>query len=218
MGGERPFAEHGAGDELNELLVFAKAPRAGSVKTRLAETIGAEQACRAYRRLLSEVISRVTPIRNVTLCYSPADATDELRHFVPAHWTFRAQQGRDLGERLQNALALSFASGAKRVVVIGSDCPEICTGDIEKAWSELHVNDVVFGPATDGGYWLIGLNKVYPELFEDVAWGSASVLEQSVTRAKMLGLKIAMLRPLCDVDTEADWNAFLARRESRLQG
>ena len=199
---------------MNELLIFAKAPRLGSVKTRLAQELGSEQALLAYCRLLAVVADQVQEIQHATVYFSPADSEDELRPFFPAHWNFRAQNGADLGERLQNALAASFASGSKRVAVIGADCPYLDSGDIAQAWEALDHNDVVLGPANDGGYWLIAMSKLHHDLFVDIDWGTGSVLAETLARTQQANLKVHLLRTLGDVDTERDWCQFLATSES----
>ena len=100
-----------------------------------------------------------------------------------------------------------------RVVIIGSDCPEVTTGDIRAAWRELRTHDVVLGPATDGGYWLIGLRQTRPELFAGIAWSSETVLAETLRRAKSAGLHIQLLRILADVDTAEDWEAYRRGRK-----
>lgn len=195
---------------MNELLLFAKAPRPGLVKTRLAETIGAQQACHAYQQLLRTIASRIGPFAPVTVCYSPADGADELRHFFPAHWKFRPQGGSNLGERLSNAITTSLLNGACKVAVIGSDCPYLTMDDLAATWNALDDHDVVFGPAVDGGYWLVATNHSHAALFTEIDWGTSAVLQQSLSRAAALNLKVVLLRKLADIDTIADWRAFVA--------
>lgn len=106
-------------------------------------------------------------------------------------------------------MGAAFEAGAERVAVIGSDCPYVLVEDAEQAWRVLDKHDVVFGPANDGGYWLVAAKQLHAGLFAGIDWGSASVLEQSLARARNLGLKTALLRQLSDVDTERDWLGFL---------
>ncbi|HVK57585.1 MAG TPA: TIGR04282 family arsenosugar biosynthesis glycosyltransferase, partial [Candidatus Kapabacteria bacterium] len=151
----------------------------------------------------------LAPLDHGTICFSPDDAESDLRQFFPDHWKFRRQVGGELGARLQNAISESFAGGAASVIVIGSDCPYIQCSDIREASEELESLDVVFGPATDGGYWLVGLNRPAPALFEGISWGTNSVLAESLARAARLNLQVRLLRELSDIDTEQDWKAFL---------
>ena len=196
---------------MNELLLFAKAPLPGLVKTRLAKSLGKDEACRAYELLLRTIASRLNSIPWVTVCYAPSNSLELLRPFFPSHWRFRPQQGFDLGARLHHAIATSFTAGAAKVAVIGSDCPYLNSDDIAQAWLALDQSDIVFGPALDGGYWLIGTNHPHAKLFDDIDWGTSNVLQQSLARAKSLGLAATLLRELSDIDTQADWQTFTSR-------
>jgi rSAM/selenodomain-associated transferase 1 len=201
---------------LNHLLLFARAPRPGHVKTRLAQTLGKQKACEAYQQLLQALSSQLGSLKNVTVYHSPPDAAAELRPFFPAHWLYTPQQGPDLGARLHHAFSVSF-NHATRVCVIGSDCPYLTTEDIEKSWSLLDRHDLVLGPAHDGGYWLIGLKQPQPHLFHQINWGTNEVLQQTLDRARDLQLKVSLLRELSDIDTEADWRDYTARSTFNLQ-
>jgi rSAM/selenodomain-associated transferase 1 len=189
------------------LIVFLKAPRPGQVKTRLAKTIGAEAACAAYRQLVETALGRISPLSGVHLRYAPDDAFTEIQPWLRPGWEAAAQGPGDLGQRLHTAFVETFNQGVERVVIIGSDCPGVTAGDIEVAWAALGENEVVIGPATDGGYWLIGLREPQPALFEDMAWSTKTVFQETFNRCKTAGLSVKLLRELVDVDTEADWLA-----------
>src|SRR5262249_24760372 len=124
----------------------------------------------------------------------------------------------DLGERLSRAFRDAFASGARRVVVIGSDCPDVTPADIHAAWAALEAHDVVLGPAIDGGYWLIGLQALHEPLFRGVRWSTSTVLTQTLALCHQQGLRVHRLRELSDVDTEEDWRRFLANAEPTRMG
>jgi len=196
----------------DQLIVFVRAPRLGSVKTRIAQTAGAERACAIYREMVGTVLQNIATIRDVQLSFAPDDAAPEIQPWLREGWSAIDQGGGDLGERLQRAFEGAFSRGAERVVIIGSDCPEAKSSDVRVAWKELKSHDVVVGPAVDGGYWLIGLRMQQPELFCGIAWSSDQVLGQTLARAKTLGLRIQLLRILTDIDTEADWNAHVRER------
>ena len=115
-----------------------------------------------------------------------------------------------MGHRLQRAFEAAFASGAERVVIIGSDCPEVAASDIREAWKKLRACDLAVGPASDGGYWLIGLRQSQPQLFQGISWGAETVLADTLQRAKASGLQMHLLRILADVDTEKEWREFLS--------
>ena len=190
------------------LIVFIKAPRPGAVKTRLG--LGAEAECAAYQRLVQVVLEKISAFEAVELRFAPADALAEIRHWVRGKWSAAPQCHGDLGHRMAGTFADAFRNGAKRVVIIGSDCPYLEAADIEMAWAELERCDLVLGPAEDGGYWLIGLRENRPNLFKDMIWSSPGVFEETIARAKVLGLKTVLLRKLSDVDTREDWERFIA--------
>ncbi|HEY0552258.1 MAG TPA: TIGR04282 family arsenosugar biosynthesis glycosyltransferase, partial [Verrucomicrobiae bacterium] len=196
------------------LIVFVKAPRPGTVKTRIARTAGAEWACAIYREMVETVLQKCASIRGAQLKFAPDDALDEIKPWLRNGWVAAPQGDGDLGERLQRAFAESFAGGAERVVIVGSDCPEVKSADIRAAWKELKSHDVVLGPAVDGGYWLIGLCAPRSELFRGIAWSSDQVLAQTLAQAKSIGLRIQLLRILSDIDTEEDWNAYVSETGS----
>jgi len=192
------------------LIIFAKAPKAGQVKTRLAKTIGANAATAAYQRLVESLLSNLSAIAGVILRFAPDDCAAEIQAWLRPGWQAQPQGEGDLGCRLQRAFSDHFASGAKRVVIIGSDCPAVQCEDIRQAWKALETHDVALGPASDGGYWLIGLREPRPQLFEGIDWGTDSVLAQTLQRAKAIRLRVELLRILSDVDNEEDWREFLA--------
>jgi rSAM/selenodomain-associated transferase 1 len=196
------------------LIVFVKAPRLGTVKTRIARTAGAERACAIYREMVATVLQKFASIRGAQLRFAPDDAPDEIKPWLRDDWIAAPQGTGDLGERLQRAFAESFAYGAERVVIVGSDCPEVKSGDVRTAWKELKSHELVIGPAIDGGYWLIGLRAPQPELFRAIAWSSNQVLAQTLAQAKLIGLSVQLLRILSDIDTEEDWNAYVRERGS----
>ena len=197
---------------MKKLIVFVKAPRPAAVKTRLAESIGTEAACAAYRRLVETLLKQLRNLRAVELCFSPDDAAAEIKGWLEEDWNSSPQGGGDLGQRLQSAFERAFATGVKRAVIIGSDCPAVTAEDIYEAWNGLWTHDVVLGPATDGGYWLVGLGRPQPQLFRDIPWSTERVFIETTKRIRQAGLSVQLLRELQDVDTEAEWRRFLTLR------
>ena len=194
----------------NKLIIFVKAPRPGTVKTRLAQSIGSKAACAAYCEMVQKMIQELSPLKDVQLRFCPDDAREEFRQWQAPDWELQPQGEGDLGERLQAAFEQAFAGGALRVLVIGSDCPAITIEDIRAAWAALETFDLVLGPARDGGYWLIGLTRLHRQLFEGIAWSTETVLRETLARARSAGLTVKLLRELNDVDTLADWEQFKA--------
>jgi len=193
------------------LIIFVKAPRAGQVKTRLAQEIGAEAACAAYRRLDEDLFRSLQALDCVEVRYTPDDAREEIQPWLAKGWSAQPQGDGDLGTRLERAFDEAFAAGARRVVAIGSDCPEVNAADIGAAWEALQSSDAVIGPATDGGYWLIGLRGTQPALFRGMTWSTEGVLAETLKRARAAGVLVEQLHALGDVDTADDWRRFLGR-------
>jgi rSAM/selenodomain-associated transferase 1 len=195
--------------QTEKLLIFLKAPRPGLVKTRLAEAIGPGAAASAYRTLVQTLLTRFAKCKSIELHYAPEDALEEIQGWLRPGWIARPQSPGDLGRRLHTSFENSFAAGAKRTVIIGSDCPSIEWQDVATAWSSLADHDVVLGPAPDGGYWLIGLNAPQEHLFRNIAWSTETVLSETLKRCQATGLSTVLLRELRDVDTKEDWQAYL---------
>ena len=189
------------------VIVFVKAPRPGFVKTRLAAAIGDQAACDAYRQLTETVLAKLTPLPHVELRFAPDDTENEIAPWLRNDWTARPQGEGDLGQRMHRA----FTDANGPAIIIGSDCPHLELSDLEAAADTLKEYDLVLGPATDGGYWLIGLNSPCPALFEKIKWSTGEVLQTTLTKAKGNGLSIHLLRELADVDTVEDWSEWQDR-------
>lgn len=194
-----------------QTVIFVRAPRRGTVKTRLARSLGDDNALQAYRTLLSATCDALRELEPVELRVTPDDAAPELNEWLQPGWTTARQGSGNLGERLAASLNAHFTSGAASVVIIGSDCPEITAQDIQDAHNALANADVVLGPATDGGYWLVGLRNPTVAIFDDIAWSTDAVFRQTCERAASLSLSVATLRTLDDIDTHEDWLRWVGR-------
>ncbi len=194
------------------LGVFVKAPVAGRVKTRLAADVGPRRAARLYRGMGREIVAGcVQPGAYRTLVwFSPPEAQRLVRTWLGGLGVsgFAPQREGGLGVRLSAALGRHLREGARRVVVIGSDCPDLDRGLITRAFAALDVCDVVIGPAGDGGFYLLGLRAPAASLFRGVAWSTEAVLDQTLANAGRLGLECSLLPKLRDVDTVADARAL----------
>lgn len=188
---------------MTAVLLFAKAPRPGAVKTRLARVVGVDRAARIYRAMGRQVVRQVRAHFPLTVWYTPPDAEPEMRDWL-GDLVFRAQPEGDLGHRLAAAFAAHFTEGDGPVIAIGADAPGVDAATVQAAVQALESCDVVLGPAQDGGYYLIGLCQPRPELFRDVPWSTKRVLETTRRRAEAAGLETALLAPLADVDTVED--------------
>ena len=191
-----------------QIMIFTRYPEPGVTKTRLIGTLGAQGAAELQRAMTEHVLSRARETANarnavVKVMY---DGGDErlMSLWLDDDLVFSKQGTGDLGERMARAFAGAFGSGSERSIIVGADCPEITPGLIGEALDALAEHDLVLGPASDGGYYLIGLKAAAAELFRGPAWGSDSVLETTLGIARGLGLKVHILRELSDVDRPED--------------
>jgi rSAM/selenodomain-associated transferase 1 len=190
------------------LLIFAKCPIPGMVKTRLMPTLSPEQAADLYRCMLSDVMAKVMLLPEIAiyLFYEEGGAAREYFAESCHDVTSFPQKGKDLGERMAEALRTVFAMGHSSAVVIGTDSPDLPISFIEDAFERLESgkSTAVFGPTEDGGYYLAGMKRLYRELFCDLPWSSVAVLRETLKRAKEAGIAAFLLPIWHDVDTATD--------------
>ena len=190
------------------LLIFAKKPVPGGVKTRLSPPLTPEESSELYSCMLLDTLNKTMLLPCITpLIFFQADpGAAEYFQKKTAEIEALPQLGINLGERMKNAFARIFARGYAEVAIIGSDSPDLPAAHILQAFDlmESEQTDGVFGPAEDGGYYLIALKRVWPELFDDITWSSPEVLQVSLQRASEAFIRIALLPQWHDVDTFAD--------------
>ncbi|WP_046242662.1 TIGR04282 family arsenosugar biosynthesis glycosyltransferase [Hymenobacter terrenus] len=208
---DKPIVESAGPGRGDHLLVFARVPALGRVKSRLAAGVGPDQALAIYHELLAITRTAVTEAGVPTTVWLADTAGPEPTDTEAREWpgmTTRCQEAGDLGQRMMAAFGEAFAAGAHRAAIIGTDCPGLRAAHLTQAFRLLADHDVVLGPATDGGYYLLGLRQPQPELFQQKAWSTASVLTDTLADARRLGLQVALLPELRDVDTAADLAAW----------
>ena len=187
-------------DNRNILGLTVKYPQPGMVKTRLAREIGDGEACRVYRTIAEKIISETVPDGchyERIIFYSPSSFEVKMRKWLPAERII-PQRGGDIGEIMDNAFFDMFALGAERAVVTGVDIPGLNRHLVNSAFLELEQADVVIGPATDGGYYLVGMKSHYSQIFRSMPWGTAEVFRETVR------VKVQVLAAMTDVDTMKD--------------
>lgn len=198
------------------LLIMAKAPVLGQVKTRLCPPLSPEMALRLYTCFLGDKVAQIHALPGALpgVAYTPADARAQFRALVPEEFLLLPQRGGDLGERLCHAFDDLLADGHAGALLIDSDSPTLPTSYLEQALAAMKRPevDLVLGPCDDGGYYLVGLRGPRPELFEGIAWSTPAVMPQTLAKAKGLGLTVYLLPEWYDVDTAED----LRRLESAL--
>lgn len=188
---------------MKKLCVFAKNPELGLVKTRLKQSIGAEAALEVYLDLLGytkRLVSSLDSNINVKFYFS--------KFKDPSIWkNSRIQAPGDIGNKMHQCFVEEVENPEVQVIIIGSDSFEIQMHHIEEAFECLINKDIVLGPALDGGYYLIGMKKPWPEIFHDVDWGTSIVLEQTLEKCKLLALETHLLETISDVDVIEDLSA-----------
>ncbi len=187
----------------DHLIIFVKNAELGKVKTRLAKTVGPENALLIYRYLLEHTFQVTLPIEaDKKVFYS--DYIQNVDQFNELVFQKHIQQGDDLGERMYNAASKSFGEWADKVVIIGSDCLEINSGIIDEAFKVLNDHDYVIGPAKDGGYYLIGMTAPSKNVFKNKEWSSENVFLDTLLDIGKMGKTHYLLPTLSDIDTEED--------------
>jgi len=185
----------------NLLLIFTRNPELGKIKTRLAKTIGAEKALAIYKFLLAHTKKVTEKIAcDKAVYYSVKVREDDL--WNGEIYQKKQQLGEDLGIRMQNAFQDAFANGYEKVLIVGSDLIDLSEEIIEKGFLQLASNDVVIGPAEDGGYYLLGMKSVHPNVFKNKNWGTSSVREETLNDLK--DKKVHLLNELNDADVLDD--------------
>lgn len=205
------------------VIVMLKFPTPGSVKTRLIPALGAERACTVHRDLVAQTQAAVAEFlinEGTEVEYRVAGAPDDAaaRAWLGRGSPIRPQGEGDLGARLERAVAAALAEGIAAVVVIGGDCPALHADHLAAAFASLQRHDLVLGPATDGGYYLIGLRRLEPALFRDIAWGGPEVRTQTLAAARSAAMTVDLLEPLSDVDLPSDLPGWARTASARARG
>jgi hypothetical protein len=197
------------------LIIFAKEPLPGKVKTRLSPPLSPEAAAQLYHCFIQDILDEMARVPEVRLAvaFSPETAQGFFRRLAPPGTILFPQEGADLGDRMARALARNFAAGFGPILLRGSDVPDLPAAMVSEATAALTAGQarVVLGPATDGGYHLVGLTEPQPALFQGPVWSSRTVLTDTLGLARQLGLKVHLLPPWPDIDTYDDLRTFLNR-------
>jgi len=216
-----------SGNFSKRLIIFTRYPEPGKTKTRMIPELGAEGAADLQRRMTDHLVSKVKTLieqryLSVEIRFQGGSAR-LMRQWQGSGFSYHRQGRGDIGRRMLRALADGFQDGHTSIVIIGADIPDISPAIIQHAFDGLQKTNLVLGPAADGGYYLIGIQKAdghqaYPELFEAISWGTNRVLAQTIATADRLGIGYALLDTLADVDRPEDlktWNRAF-RSESDL--
>ena len=187
------------------IQVFAKAPIEGYCKTRLAKEIGHKQATAYHARMVDDTLYRLARYQNVQFwCKPGADCPFFQDMVAKYHVSTYDQQGKSLGDIMDQAARVGFNSYATAIVQVGTDCPQLDQTYIEHSLAALVYLDIVIGPADDGGYVLLAQKQYHNGLYDDIEWGTSLVLQQLSANIKKLGLSFTLLDTLTDIDTAED--------------
>lgn len=193
------------------LVVMAKAPRPGMVKTRLAQSLPVEAVTGLYQCLLDDTMALACSLGTVEVAMMcPASDIDELTRLVPGGVGVVAQKGEGLAAGLTSVFAHFAASGRQRVIAFNSDSPHLPPSVLESAFEALSGHDVVVGPTHDGGYYLVGAKTAHPSLFDGDGMGTKNALDALLARARGLQLSIGFTDPFYDIDVESDLTQLAA--------
>jgi len=199
------------------LIIFAALPKPGDVKKRLAREIGVQPAAALYNELALHTFRTGQDALDrgwlVFLFHDPKVREAEVRQWVRRDFHYAAERGANPGARIQHAFDYTFHHSAGKAVIISSDVPGMEYALLEEASDRLERDDIVLGPATDGGCYLIGMKPPTKGIFQDLPWGTTMVFRETSERVRMLGLSQSNLPPLSDVDTGEAYRSYLMRKQ-----
>jgi len=199
------------------ILFFIKYPEAGEVKTRLAEVIGSSEAAELYRNFILDMLLRIKSSGlSFKICFSPEKKGAPLIAWLGKEYGYAPQRGGDLGGKMKTAFKDNFAEGYERVVLIGSDFPDLPSSFLNEAVDTLNTHDSVIGPALDGGYYLIGFKRrsFVESIFKGMDWGREGVFQKTLSMLKDHQHRVHILPAWNDVDTLEDLKQLVRRSES----
>ena len=185
------------------LIIFAKSPIPGKVKTRLTPHITPTEAAELYKAFIADIIFNVHKLKceQVIIAYTPSNAEATFHSICGQLVKYLPQKGDNLGERMKNAFRHTFHKGSTRTVIIGTDSPTLPLSYIQKAFDVLKEVPVAIGPNFDGGYYLIGLSEQNYAIFDGIDWSTSKVFDQTLTRIQAINKQLYVLPPWYDVDT-----------------
>ncbi len=198
----------------NCILFFVKYPEKGKVKTRISAQIGESPAVSLYRNFILDLLTTLNKIEvPLYICYYPRNSKRKFFDWLGTEYNYMLQKGRNLGEKMKNAFFQVFKNDYDKVIVMGSDSPDLTREIIIQALSSLETNDVVIGPSFDGGYYLLGFRKntFYPYVFKGIKWSTNSVFENTINILNKKGYKIKILNKWQDIDIVDDLKILIDR-------
>lgn len=206
------------------LIIFVRHPQSGKVKTRLAKSLGAEKATEVYRLCAEHLFQEAEKLPPEIKRYIYFDGIEneyEVQSWAGAGFDYVVQAVGSLGHRLENAFSAQFTRGVKKVLIVASDVPDISSSIIIDAFMSLDNHEIVIGPCYDGGYYMLGMKKLYKNVFDDIPWSTSQVYLLTLTNINKLAISICQMPYLYDIDTEEDlyqWSKTIIAPESHPLG
>jgi uncharacterized protein len=205
-----------------KLIIFTRYPEPGKVKTRLISALGAVGAATLQRQMTEHILNQARKLQEIEsltidIHFTGSDRQQQTIDWLGTDLTYHQQREGDLGMKMAHSFARAFEAGIERIVLIGTDCPGLTPALLQMAFRQLCTHDLAIGPALDGGYYLIGLRRSIPALFEGIEWGSDRVFAQTIAIADRYNLSIAQLLPLADIDRVEDLPVWQTVRELRIK-
>lgn len=196
----------------NALIIFQKNAVLGKVKTRISIDVGDEVAMDIYQQLVRHThdVCESVPVQKF-LFYSDFIPNDSST--FSKDYKFEVQSGNDLGSRMENAFQRVFAKGFEKIIILGTDCGELENRIVMKAFELLDTHEVVIGPARDGGYYLLGMKKMFADLFQEIPWSSEKVLFLTMEKLEKQAISYELLEILSDVDRIEDWQKLKEKQK-----
>jgi rSAM/selenodomain-associated transferase 1 len=199
------------------ILLFVKYPEKGKVKRRLATDINKEIIQQLYRCFVDDTLATIKKIdTDLFICFFPADAEKKFHEWLGSTFSYLPQKGTNLGERMKNCFSEAFTKGFRKVVLIGSDSPDLPGAFLQSAFTELQTHDVVLGPSSDGGFYLIGFKNTTfpPSVFEEIQWSTPMVFQQTMAKIKGTNQSLSILPIWSDIDTITDLKNLVSRSKN----
>lgn len=191
------------------LIIFTRYPQPGKVKTRLIPALGAAGAAALHQRMVEHTLAQARALRqtralSIEVWFTSSSTLAQMQEWLGTDVDYCVQPEGDLGDRMVSAFKSVFSKGYTSALIVGTDCPDLNTTLLAQGFSALAQHELVLGPAIDGGYYLMGLRRLVPELFVDIAWSTGEVLEKTLAIAQQLKLTPFLLHHLTDIDVPQD--------------
>lgn len=197
------------------IAVMLKAPIHGQVKTRLIPPLTKEDAAELYTCFIKDIFARIGTLKGIDIfaAFTPAGSEKIIKKIIPKKVSLIPQKGNDLGERLANVFTDLFTRDYKKIAIIGSDSPDLPLEYVKMAFNELKNDKIVFGPAEDGGYYLIAMDRLYKNIFKNIHWSTDKVLKKTLNMAKKEGVDTFLLPKWHDIDKYDDLEKLIKNKE-----